>query len=90
MDPKLLILDEPTRGIDVGAHAEIIKLIRDLCEKGMSLAVISSELEELVAYSSRVRVLRDRRHVDELSGDEMTTEGIVAVIAASDGQEAVQ
>lgn len=86
MNPKLLILDEPTRGIDVGAHAEIIKLIRDLCEKGMSLAVISSELEELVAYSSRVRVLRDHRHVDELSGPDMTTEGIVAAIAASDVQ----
>jgi len=86
MDPKLLILDEPTRGIDVGAHAEIIKLIRELCEKGMSLAVISSELEELVAYSSRVRVLRDHRHVDELSGDKMTTDGIVAAIAASDDQ----
>jgi simple sugar transport system ATP-binding protein len=90
MDPKLLILDEPTRGIDVGAHAEIIKLIRELCEKGMSLAVISSELEELVAYSSRVRVLRDRKHVDELSGEEMTTEGIVAAIAASDGQGAAR
>jgi galactofuranose transport system ATP-binding protein len=90
MDPKLLILDEPTRGIDVGAHAEIIKLIRDLCEKGMSLAVISSELEELVAYSSRVRVLRDRRHVDELSGEKMTTEGIVAAIAAPDAPGAVQ
>ena len=90
MDPKLLILDEPTRGIDVGAHAEIIKLIKDLCEKGMSLAVISSELEELVAYSSRVRVLRDRRHVDELSGEKMTTEGIVAAIAASDVEETAQ
>jgi monosaccharide-transporting ATPase len=49
-----LILDEPTRGIDVGAHAEIIRLIEELCEKGMSLIVISSELEELMAYSSRI------------------------------------
>jgi monosaccharide-transporting ATPase len=88
VDPKLLIVDEPTRGIDVGAHAEIIKLIRELCDKGMSLAVISSELEELVAYSSRVRVLRDRQHVGELSGDKMTTDGIVAAIAASDAVEA--
>ncbi|MBX9457169.1 MAG: sugar ABC transporter ATP-binding protein [Rhizobium sp.] len=88
MNPKLLILDEPTRGIDVGAHAEIIKLIRELCANGMSLAVISSELEELVAYSSRVRVLRDRQHVDELSGEKMTTDGIVAAIAASDGEGA--
>ncbi|MCB1446374.1 MAG: sugar ABC transporter ATP-binding protein [Rhizobiaceae bacterium] len=81
--PRLLILDEPTRGIDVGAHAEIIKLIRNLCEDGMSLAVISSELDELVAYSSRIRVLRDRRHVGELTGEEMTTEGIVAAIAST-------
>lgn len=88
IDPKLLIVDEPTRGIDVGAHAEIIKLIRDLCEKGMSLAVISSELEELVAYSSRVRVLRDRRHVGELAEDRMTTDGIVAAIAAAEQVEA--
>jgi simple sugar transport system ATP-binding protein len=90
MDPRLLILDEPTRGIDVGAHAEIIKLIRELCAQGMSLAVISSELEELVAYSSRVRVLRDRRHMGELSGDDMTTDGIVAAIAASEALEAAQ
>jgi simple sugar transport system ATP-binding protein len=82
-DPRLLILDEPTRGIDVGAHAEIIKLIRDLCARGMSLAVISSEIEELVAYSSRIRVLRDRRHVAELNGDQMTANGIIQAIAAT-------
>ncbi len=81
-NPDFLILDEPTRGIDVGAHAEIIRLIESLCEKGMSLIVISSELEELVAYSSRVIVLRDRAHVAELTGDEVTTEGIVEAIAA--------
>lgn len=81
-DPQFLILDEPTRGIDVGAHAEIIKLIEDLCAKGLSLLVISSELEELLAYSSRVVVLRDRRHVAELSGPEMTTTHIVDAIAA--------
>jgi len=82
-DPKLLILDEPTRGIDVGAHAEIIKLIRELCAEGMSLAVISSELEELVAYSSRIRVLRDHHHVAELSGEQMTTDRIIDAIAQS-------
>ena len=90
VNPKLLILDEPTRGIDVGAHAEIIKLIRELCEKGMALAVISSELEELVAYSSRIRVLRDRRHAEELSAEQMTTEAIVAAIARSDAPETAQ
>lgn len=82
-NPDFLILDEPTRGIDVGAHAEIIRLIEQLCEKGMSLIVISSELEELVAYSSRVIVLRDRAHVAELTGDHVTTDGIVEAIAAS-------
>jgi monosaccharide-transporting ATPase len=85
-NPNFLILDEPTRGIDVGAHAEIIRLIETLCEKGMSLIVISSELEELVAYSSRVIVLRDRAHVAELTGESVTTEGIVEAIAASAGR----
>jgi monosaccharide-transporting ATPase len=82
-DPKLLILDEPTRGIDVGAHAEIIKLIRELCAKGMSLAVISSEIDELVAYSARIRVLRDHEHVAELKGAQMTASGIIDAIAAT-------
>ncbi|MCA1971442.1 MAG: sugar ABC transporter ATP-binding protein [Caenispirillum sp.] len=80
-NPRFLILDEPTRGIDVGAHAEIIRLIEDLCAQGMALLVISSEFEELVAYSHRVIVVRDRRHVAELIGEEITTERMVAAIA---------
>jgi simple sugar transport system ATP-binding protein len=83
-NPNFLILDEPTRGIDVGAHAEIIRLIEDLCRQGMSLIVISSELEELVAYSSRVIVLRDREHVAELTGERITAGNIVGAIAAAD------
>jgi simple sugar transport system ATP-binding protein len=80
--PKVLILDEPTRGIDVGAHAEIIRLIERLCADGMALLVVSSELEEIVAYSRRVVVLRDRRHVAELRGGEVSVERIVAAIAS--------
>ncbi|MCB2111824.1 MAG: sugar ABC transporter ATP-binding protein, partial [Rhodobacteraceae bacterium] len=80
-EPDILILDEPTRGIDVGAHAEIIALIDRLRERGMALIVASSEMEELVAYSTRVVVLRDRRQVSELTGDEITTERIVAAIS---------
>ena len=68
MQPKLLILDEPTRGIDVGAKAEIEKLIESLREKGMSALVISSELDELLRVSQRLVVLRDRKKVGELSG----------------------
>ena len=82
-EPRFLILDEPTRGIDVGAHAEIIHLIDDLCRKGMALLVISSELEEIVTYSNRVIVLRDRHHVGELTGSDVTVNKIMTTIAAS-------
>ncbi|MCL6708844.1 sugar ABC transporter ATP-binding protein [Pseudomonas sp. R2.Fl] len=89
-NPGFLILDEPTRGIDVGAHAEIIRLIEKLCDEGMSLLVISSELEELLAYSSRIIVVRDRRHVAELVGEQMTTASIVDAIASLHTGETVQ
>jgi monosaccharide-transporting ATPase len=80
--PRLLVLDEPTRGIDVGAHAEIIRLIRELCDDGLALLVISSELDEIVTYSDRVVVLRDRAHVDQLQGDAIDVSNILAAIAA--------
>ncbi|WP_238366744.1 sugar ABC transporter ATP-binding protein [Mesobacterium pallidum] len=86
-NPDFLILDEPTRGIDVGAHAEIIALIEQLRADGMALLVASSELEELVAYSTRVIVLRDRRQVRELTGAEITPDNIVRAIADDDGRE---
>ena len=81
MNPRFLILDEPTRGIDVGAHAEIIRLIQDITRKGMAVLVISSELDELVAVCDRVVVVRDRRHVAELSGAAISSEAIVHAIA---------
>ena len=81
-EPRFLILDEPTRGIDVGAHAEIIRLIERLCEDGLALLVISSELEEIASYSDRVVVLRDRRHVRELSGQEVNADTIMTTIAS--------
>ncbi len=78
---RILILDEPTRGIDVGAHAEIIALIRGLCREGMALLVASSELDEIVAVSDRVAVLRDRHKVGEIAGDAVTRENIIHTIA---------
>ena len=84
MNPRFLILDEPTRGIDVGAHAEILRLIRQVTGEGMSILVISSELDELIAVADRVIVVRDRRHVAELTGAEIGTETIVRAIAAPD------
>jgi len=80
-EPSFLILDEPTRGIDVGAHAEIIRLVERLCESGMALLVISSEIEEVAAYSDRVVVLRDRRHVGELEGEDVNVGRIIRTIA---------
>jgi galactofuranose transport system ATP-binding protein len=80
-DPRLLILDEPTRGIDVGAHAEIVTLIRRLCTQGLALLVVSSELDELVAVSHRVVVLRDRKQVGEIDGAEITRDKIIETIA---------
>ena len=84
-EPRLLILDEPTRGIDVGAKFEIAKLIETLRAEGMALLFISSELEEVVRSSSRVVVLRDRHVVGELKGSEITEERIMATIAAPAG-----
>ncbi len=87
-EPRLLILDEPTRGIDIGAHAEILKMIEELCDNGMSLIVISSELEELTAVAHRVIVLSDRRHVAELKGEAITTDNIIQAIAGHTQTEA--
>ncbi|AQS63735.1 Fructose import ATP-binding protein FruK [Rhizobium rhizogenes] len=86
--PRLLILDEPTRGIDIGAHAEILKMIEKLCSEGMSLVVISSELEELTAVAHRVVVLSDRRHVSELKGGDVTADNIMRAIADAAKTEA--
>ncbi len=68
-NPQILILDEPTRGIDVGAKAEIQKLVLDLAEEGMSVLFISSELDEVLRISNRIVVLRDRKKAAEYSGD---------------------
>lgn len=80
-NPELLVLDEPTRGVDIGAHAEILKLIKQLCGEGMSLLVTSSELEELVAFSDRVAVMRDRKKVAEIEGEEISENRIMQAIA---------
>ncbi|CUU23961.1 sugar ABC transporter ATP-binding protein [Duffyella gerundensis] len=79
--PQFLILDEPTRGIDVGAHAEIIRLIESLCADGLALLVISSELEELVGYADRVIILRDREQVAEIPLEKLSVAAIVNAIA---------
>lgn len=80
-NPYLLILDEPTRGIDVGAKSEIIQIIDQLCEQGMALMAISSELDEVVEFSDRITVLKDRYQVGDLEGEDISSENLMAVIA---------
>ena len=69
MEPRLMILDEPTRGIDVGAKEQIEQLIERLREAGMAVFFISSELEEVVRVSNRVVVLRDGKAIGGLAGE---------------------
>jgi len=83
-EPDALIMDEPTRGIDVGAKAEIMRLTLELCENGMAVAFISSELEEVVKLSNSVLVMRDRRKVAELSEDEVDHDRILQTIAGGE------
>ena len=80
---KVLIVDEPTRGIDVGAHAEIIQIIKKLASEGKAMLIISSELAEVVDYSDRVMILRDRKKICELAGDDVNENKIMQSIAAS-------
>ncbi|HEY1013471.1 MAG TPA: sugar ABC transporter ATP-binding protein [Herpetosiphonaceae bacterium] len=84
LNPRLLILDEPTRGIDIGAKGEIQRLIGELAEAGLGVVLIASELEELIAASDRVTVLRDGQGVASLAPGEISTERIMAAMA--DGQ----
>jgi simple sugar transport system ATP-binding protein len=69
-EPRLLILDEPTRGIDVGAKAEIQRLVAELSDGGMAVLFVSAELEEVLRLSHKVAVLRDRQMIAQLANDE--------------------
>jgi ribose transport system ATP-binding protein len=88
-NPKFLLLDEPTRGIDIGAKGEIQSLINELAESGLGVLMISSELEELVEGSSRVLVMRDGRCVAELRGAAVSQDSIIHAMAQdSEGKDA--
>ena len=84
--PEYLILDEPTRGIDVGTKVDIQKLVLRLAEEGMSITFISSEIEEMVRTCSRLVVMRDRNVVGELAGSEITQDNIMRTIAGTSQQ----
>ncbi|WP_087005670.1 sugar ABC transporter ATP-binding protein [Rhizobium sullae] len=75
--PKVILMDEPTRGIDVGAKAEIHRLLRELARSGIGIIVISSEMPELLGLCDRVLVIREGRIAGELGPDEMTEEAVI-------------
>ncbi len=82
--PDYLILDEPTRGIDIGTKVEIQKLVLKLASEGMSVTFISSETDEMLRTCSRLVVMRDRKMVGEISGSELTQSNIMGTIAGGD------
>ena len=86
--PRVLILDEPTRGIDVAAKHEIMQRVLALCQAGMAIVFISAELAEVLATSHRVAVLRDRRKVAERPAAELDEAGVLAIVAGHDSEVA--
>lgn len=80
---KVIIVDEPTRGVDVGTKAEIYKIIRDMADKGCAVIMISSELPEVIGMSNRILVMHDGRITAEISGNDATEEKILS--AATEG-----
>lgn len=89
-NPRFLILDEPTRGIDIGAKGEIQSLVNELAESGLGVLMISSELEELVEGSSRVIVMRDGQAVAELRGVDISQDNIIQAMAEGSSPGVVQ
>ena len=76
-DPEILILDEPTRGVDIGAKKEIYQIINELAQKGVAILMISSELPEVIGMADRVIVMQEGKVKGEVKKDEMTQEVIM-------------
>ena len=87
MNPKLMILDEPTRGIDVGAKAEIEQLIQEFSKNGISVLMISSEIAELERNCDRIIVMREGRVIGELAGDQISQDKVMETIARGSESE---
>ena len=79
--PKMLILDEPTRGIDVAAKLEIMELVKEQCRKGLAILFISSEMPEVLRVSDKIAVLRDREKIGEVAGSEADEQTVFRMIA---------
>jgi len=84
LSPRVLVLDEPTRGIDVGAKVEIQNLVGELADNGLSVVFISAELEEVLRVGHRVAILRGGRVVDTLPSEGLSVESLMAMVARPD------
>ena len=80
--PKVLIVDEPTRGIDIAAKADVHRLLQELASRGMAIVVVSSDLPEVLAISDRVNVVRDGYIVAELSRQQASQTSVMEAAAA--------
>ena len=86
-EPNVLLLDEPTRGVDVGAKSEIYRLMDDLAKEGKAILLISSELEEVLSMADRVLVMREGRISGEFSRTEATQESVMTAATGGPEQE---
>jgi ribose transport system ATP-binding protein len=86
--PSVLLMDEPTRGVDVGAKSEIHHLLRDLANQGVGVVVISSELPEIIGLCDRALVIRNGRLAGELAASEMTEEKLLRLASGLSAEEA--
>jgi rhamnose transport system ATP-binding protein len=77
-EPRVLIVDEPTRGIDVGTKAEVHRLLSDLASRGLAVVMVSSDLPEVIGMADRVLVMREGRLVTEIARADATEEAIMA------------
>ena len=75
--PRLLLVDEPTRGIDIGAKAEVHRIVRELASQGVAIVIISSDLPEVLSLADRVIVMREGRIVGEFQGEQATDESVM-------------
>ncbi len=87
LSPRVLVLDEPTRGIDVGAKVEIQKLVGEMAANGLSVVFISAELEEVLRVGTRVAILRDGRIIDTVPSDLLTVDSLLALVARPDDDD---
>ena len=88
LSPRLLVLDEPTRGIDVGAKVEIQNLVGEMADNGLSVVFISAELEEVLRVGDRVAILRDGRIVETAPSSDLNVDSLMALVSRPDLPEA--